>query len=438
MSLHSLLKGLLPGPPAATPGTWGTPRMLDRGQVGRPQIAMDNQGNALAAWHHWSEAQEGVYICRYRADAKAWDVVPRRLDSALTRAHAPEIALNYQGQLAVVWHEQEGPQARVCARHMLGFEETWVPYPIPLQVAPGQVGSLHTAMDRQGNIHVVWCLGVPGDYRIYTSGYSAAQGAWDLQPTQLGEPSPALLFPQLAVNSAGHGLVVWSTEARGAEGVEVGDHLLACHYDPGARSWSDRPTLVAPGRATYLRMDMDTRGNAVVLWVEGGRAGSQTLHASHLDGSTVEWTSFPPLSTGHSILWPQVGVDEQGRAHAVWRQEAAGAVKLYTKRFAGGRWDEQRTLLVGDVGQSQAHALSVNVQGQALVFWLQHQEAQSMVCVRRFDGKAWSPRPVLVGNPGRREIQNPGAVLSPGGHVALIWRQGSNQDGAILSAMGQA
>ncbi|WP_243295409.1 hypothetical protein [Geothrix mesophila] len=429
MSFRSLLSRLLPRKPAPTAGTWERPRALDRGRVGRPQIAMDDQGNALAAWHHRSSDHEGVYICRYHADQRSWDVVPRRLDSARTQAQAPEIAMNCRSELAVVWHEQEGDQVRVCARHMLGSQETWVPYPMTLQAASGEVHSLHTAMDLQGNIHVVWCHGTPGAYRIYTSGYRADDGGWDPQPIPLGDPSSEPMFPQLAVNDAGQGLVAWDAG---------GNRIVACHYDPGGRCWSDRPTRVAEGRSIYLRMAVDARGNAIVLWVEEGEAGIRTLQASHLDARRIEWTRAPRLSSGRAILWPQVGMDARGGAHLVWRQEAAGLMKLYAKRFAEGRWDEQRTLLVEDAGHSQAHALAVNPEGHAVVLWLQRQAAQAMVCVRRFDGRAWSARPLLLGTPSRKDIQNPGAVLAPGGHVAVIWRQGDPQDGFILSAMGQA
>ncbi len=212
---------------------------------------------------------------------------------------------------------------------------------------------------------------------------------------------------------------------------------MACHYDPGARCWSDHPTLVARARATIHRMDMDAQGHALVVWVEEGDRGVRTLQASHLDARTVEWTRAPLLSAGRDILWPQVGMDGQGRAHVVWRQEAAGALKLFTKHFAAGRWEEQRYPLVEDLGDSEAHALSVNAQGQAVVLWLQRQEGQTSVCVRRFDGRAWSPRPVLLGAPGSKGVQSPGAVLTPGGQVALIWRQGDAERGSILTAMGQ-
>ena len=87
MSLQSLLRRWLPestSDPLKLP--WAKPRVLDRGQVGRPQIALDDRGNALAAWHHRSEDGEGIYICRYHPDRRGWDLVPRRLDSARTQA----------------------------------------------------------------------------------------------------------------------------------------------------------------------------------------------------------------------------------------------------------------------------------------------------------------------------------------------------------------
>lgn len=433
MSLRSFLNRLLPERPAAAAGTWGAPRPLDRGRVGRPQIAMDDHGNAIAAWHHRGQDHEGVYICRFHADQRSWDIVPRRLDSARTQAQAPEIAMNVRGEMAVVWQEREGDQSRVCARHMLGSAETWVPYPMTLQVAPGEVVSLHTAMDPAGNIHTVWCQGAQGSYRVFTSGYAAEEGAWDPQPTPLGEPSPRPVYPQLAVNRMGQGLIVWSEEGGGG-----GDRLVACHYEPAGRAWSDRPTVVAQGRATYLRIGLDDRGAAVVLWVEAVEAGLQNLHASHLDPRSLEWTPAPLIASGRAIHWPLVGLDGQGRAHALWRQEVAGMEKLFARRYAEGRWEEARTLLAEDLGGNQAHGLSVNAEGQALAIWSQQQAGQASVCVRRFDGRAWSPRPLMLGAPGRREIHTPGAVFAPGGHVAAIWRQGDARDGVIVSAVGEA
>lgn len=185
-------------------------------------------------------------------------------------------------------------------------------------------------------------------------------------------------------------------------------------------------------------MAMDAHGNAAVLWVQSAPGGLKRLLACHLNGRTVEWTTAPMLASGAALLWPQVELDGQGRAHAVWRQEAAGMVKLFAKRFVAGRWEPQATLLMDEVGDCQAHALSVNAQGHALAIWLQSTEAKTMVYVRRFDGKAWSPRPILLGASGRAAFQDPGVVLSPDGRFAVIWRQGDASRGSIFSAIGQA
>ena len=233
MSLRTLLNRLTSPNAKGSAGTWGAPRELDRGRVGRPQIAVDDHGNAMAAWHHRGEVEEGVYICRYYADQRSWDVVPRRLDSARTQAHAPEIAMNVRGEMAVVWQEQEGPQARVCARHMLGSAETWVPYPLTLQALPGEIHSLHTGMDLAGNIHALWCLGPARRLpRLHLRVPARRRVPGIPEPTPLGDPSPMPLFPQLAVDRGGQGLAVWSEER--ADGRH--HRLVASHYDAGGRA----------------------------------------------------------------------------------------------------------------------------------------------------------------------------------------------------------
>lgn len=430
MSLPALLRQWFTRASGPEPTRWAAPRTLDRGRVGRPQIAMDAQGNALAAWHHRGQDHEGVYVCRFHADPGTWDLVPRRLDSARTEARAPELAMNIRGEMAVVWHEREDGMSRVCARHMLGAAETWVPYPLVLQSSPGEVLGLHAAMDDGGGLHALWCLKEGPAYQVFTCGYDPGTGAWDGAPTPLGQVSRVPVYPQLALNRHGHGLAVWS-EGQGAEG-----RVVACHFDPGGRCWSDRPTLVAPAPAGYIRMALDARGGAIVLWVGEGEGGLQVLHASHLDPRSLEWKAQPALAAGRTIRWPLVGLDDRGHAHALWRQEVAGTLKLFAKRFAEDRWDEQRFLLVEDLGQSEAHALMVNASGQALAVWCQNRDGQASVCVRRFDGTAWSPRPLLLGAPGR-EARDPAAALTASGHVAVVWRQGGEHDGLILSAVGE-
>ena len=63
MSLRTWLGSLWSWKPAGEASAWSKPGVLDRGQVGRPQIALDGQGNALAAWHHRGADFKGIYIC---------------------------------------------------------------------------------------------------------------------------------------------------------------------------------------------------------------------------------------------------------------------------------------------------------------------------------------------------------------------------------------
>lgn len=433
MSLRNLFDRLTSGRSDKSSGSWAAPYLLDAGPVGRPKLAVDGHGNLLAAWHHRGEGRESVFICRYRPES-GWDLVPRRLDTAMTAAQSPEVVVNGRGEMAVLWQEHEGPDARVCARNLVAAEETWVPHPVKLMEAPGEINGLQACMDKEGSILAVWCHGTGGRYRIYASTFNP-HGGWDRHATPLGPVATRPLFPQLAISRSGQGLVAWDQDEEGES------KLLASHYTPDMRCWSDHPIEVALGRAAHLRMDMDWRGNAIVLWVEDTPAG-QRLNVNHLDSSSLDWTVHEPLALGANIQWPQIGMDDRGNAIAVWRQSgqnAAQTMKLMARRCVAGRWEGRVEPLVADLGQSRFHTLAVGWEGEAIVIWAQWQNQQSAVYVRRFGPEGWSPRPVLLGSPGEhRDIQDPQVFLAGKGKVAAIWRQGDPQRGAILSAVGKA
>lgn len=423
--LRNLIDRLIPRKPAADPVTWKAPRVLDQGAVGRPQIAMNEAGHAIAAWHHRSEKNEAIFTCRYRGPRAGWDLAPRRLDSAVSSAHAPELATNERGEIAVVWQETEGAKTRVCVRTVITQEETWAPYPVVIANLPGEVRGLQAAMDMEGNLHVIWCQIDKGVSQVLACVSQAGGEGWEaVRP--LGPPANRPIYAQLAVNRRGQALVIWSE----------GDRLLASHHDRASRSWSDRPTDVAQGVAMHLRMDLDDSGNAMLLWTVLEQ-GKQVLKASYMDGATVEWRRPEAIASGESVLWPQVGLDGRGGALAVWRQGASNRMKLFGRRFQNGAWEEHLEPLASDIGQSKFHSLSVSHMGAA-VLWSQTHDGNTAIYVRRHLNGAWVPSPMLLGSPGANEVQDPRVFMTDAGDVSAIWRQGTPSRGAIVTAVGES
>ncbi len=123
---------------------------------------------------------------------------------------------------------------------------------------------------------------------------------------------------------------------------------------------------------------------------------------------------------------------------AVWRQGGSGVMKLFARRFIQGHWEERLEPLVGDLGQSRFHTLAVSSEGEAAVIWTQTLAGQTSVYLRRYAEGHWSPAPTLLGNPGPRDIQDPQVAIAASGDVAVVWRQGDERRGAIVTAVGQA
>jgi hypothetical protein len=84
---------------------WGRAMRLGAGKVGRalaPKVAMDGQGNAVAAWFQVQGNMTEIWAARYTGTS-GWGP-PERLDKH-GNAINPQVTMDSRGQATVVWSE---------------------------------------------------------------------------------------------------------------------------------------------------------------------------------------------------------------------------------------------------------------------------------------------------------------------------------------------
>lgn len=96
--------------------TWSSPVLLwdisgKAGFVGRPELAMDPDGNAIAVWI-WRDdipLQYSVLASRYDSAAKAWSSSPTRINGPndLGVIYDMDVSMNDNGDAVAVWFEAE-------------------------------------------------------------------------------------------------------------------------------------------------------------------------------------------------------------------------------------------------------------------------------------------------------------------------------------------
>ncbi len=350
---------LIPAAVAQAAPTWLAPDPVP--VFGETQVAMDGQGDSLITGGAVSTRPAGGAWGAPELGAGYWSVaVNRRGDAVAVRG----------GELAT---RPAGGSWSVVAG-----------------VSPG--GGARAAINDRGDALAVWFSGAAA---------RPAGGAW----SKVEGLSPAG-FPDVALNERGDAVVVSSI---GAAGTDPYQYLVKAQSGTVGGSWSAPKELSrfpepsdCPCGNRPARVALDGKGNAVAVW-EGtqepplprNRIVQAATRSPSGDWSAVERLSSP-AQAGET---PDVGVDGQGTAVAVWRAyyppspllpfvgPSNGTVQT-ASHPAGGSWGARQDLTPVQQTANRPR-VAVNERGDAVAVWMRSEFTDFVVAANRPAGGAW-------------------------------------------------
>lgn len=210
------------------------------------------------------------------------------------------------------------------------------------------------AVDRAGNVHVVWSQTMTPDPPT-GEGDTLFYARWDgnswTQPVDvLVSPMGAAEWPDLAVTPDGMLHLVWGTGGQGSQ-LLYSQAPACCAVSP--HNWSEPVSLYQPILSTPTIV-ADELGRLHVAY-----ASSETgniLYQSSEDGG-ITWSAeaqiFSEIRTlGEYAIWPRLAVDARGRVHLVWTVLPwPGRAVLYARSDDGGRsWNQPELIDSADRG----------------------------------------------------------------------------------------
>ena len=395
------------------PSPWRRPVTLDRGPLGEASLALDGQGRGAALWEN---------------NGKLWTMpigphsAPAIVRLPVGEGTAPRIVMNANGRGIALWRSAVGEEQQVLGRILGGMEE-------PTQVlfkTGGQLHYLQAAVDRRGNALVAWLLEKDRGLAVMAQSFDTRGQAWESEPTTLGVPSARRVEPRIAVNHREHAMVLWEEEGDPSQG------LVASHYWPSDRIWSDRPVPVVAHATQHHRVVMDDLGNALAFWVHTPYGQRSALEASYYDGQRSEWGAPEVLSSAQTISSLRLVMSGDGEALAAWCQaEGGGASRLLTKTFNKGQWEAGVECLELGRGVVRDFAIDLGSGGAAGLIAVHLGSEGDWVSGRLRQG-GWTDAFPLAA-PSRLSCSTPRIRLCPQGASAL-WIQGVGKDRALLLA----
>ena len=324
------------------------------------------------------------------------------LETTSGNASTPQVAVSANGNAMAVWQQYDGAHYNIYARSYASG--AWGTTQL-IETGSGIADSPQVAMDSNGNAIVVWRQYDGAYYSIYANRYTAGTwGAAKLLETATGDTQT----PQIAMDNNGNAIAVW-TQYDGAY-----YSTYANRYTAGA--WGTAKLLeTATGIAQTPQIAMDSNGNAMVVWVQLDSVWRLSIYASKYTNA-VGWGAVKLLETSNvDATTPQVAVDNNGNAFAVWAQGG----NIYADRYTAGVWGTAKLLETSAVWATGPQ-VSMDNNGNAVVIWT----LGGNIYADRFSAGAWGTATLLNTSAGWGMSQQ--VAMDNKGNAVVIWAQGGS------------
>ena len=192
------------------PGTgWGTAQLIetdDTWHAGSPQVAVDGSGNAVAVWQQSDGTRDNIWANRYVLGT-GWGTAEIIETDDTGDAGRPQVAVDASGNAVAVWEQWDGSRFNIWSnRYVPGTG--WGTAELIETDNAGFANFPQVAVDGSGNAVAVWAQWDGTNYSIWSNRYIPGFG-WGT--AQLIETDNAGFAnnPQVAVDGSGNAVAVW-------------------------------------------------------------------------------------------------------------------------------------------------------------------------------------------------------------------------------------
>jgi hypothetical protein len=264
---------------------WGTPAMIETNNTSSVtdySVAADAQNNAVAVWRQSDGTRNNIWS--NSSTSATWGIAELRETSDAGTAYAPQVAMDANGTIAVVWAQDNGANREMIANRFLpgsGWSGTRV-----LDTS-GVALSMAVGFDKTGRAFATWGCDHSG-LRVCLSNFGMGGNAWSPLSSSAVTTASSTSGLRMTVDGGGHVMATWMTQ----------DSYLV------------GPNQVYTARPTALRY----------LLSLGGWGAAEFLDA-------LETYSNTPLANDSRL---QSVIEASGSVIVIWPNEAGA---LMTKRF---------------------------------------------------------------------------------------------------------
>jgi hypothetical protein len=403
-------------------GSFGAAQTLsDEGQHAfAPQVAVDPQGNAIVIWDRSDGTNRHVQAALRPADGSFGRT--QTLSAAGGSAFEPRIVFDSRGGAVVVWRQLNGANVRVQATFRQPGNGSFEP-PQTISADGQSAGSPKVAIDGQGNAIAVWEGSVGTNRRIQAAVRRA--GKQFQLPETISESGGVTSEPQLAIDGQGNPIVVWQR-------FDGTNRRIQAAFRAAAQTIS----LAGEDAVFAPQVKFDAHGNAVAIWRGRDDVNNRIQAAFRPAGGSFR---LPQIisSAGQSDNSPEVAVDGQGNAVAIWERRDGTDRRIQAAfRPAGGSFGPPQTLSTDDDNILEQQ-LALDGQGSAVAVWLWKRDGANdriQAALRPAGGNFSPPQTLSTGE----TIEALRLAVNGQGNALVVWERRDGTNDRIQAALRPA
>ncbi|SEB50843.1 hypothetical protein SAMN04489844_0340 [Nocardioides exalbidus] len=364
-------------------GAWSAPVDIAGGpSIFEPQVAVEPGGAATVVWRR-NELGSSVVLASTRPIGGSWsppvEVASDASRDLSQKPDFPQVAAGADGAVTATWSHFDG-RAFIVQAASRQPDGTWS---APQDLSEAGARNPDVAVSASGVATVLWTAG------SRVQAVTRTAGTWSA-PVDLSSTAAPTTTPDVALDPAGNATAVWG-------GFTGASYVVQTATRPAAGDWINVTNLSSPGVDAFdtPQVAVDARGRATAVWQENDGSGWIVTAATGRIGR--DWSARTALSAAGQDAWtPQVDVDTDGNATAVWSlagKDGDTARTVQAARLpARGDWTSPVDLSEPG-GNAWNPALVVDADGNATTAWSRHDGAHWIVQARGLDAAG----PVVTG-----------------------------------------
>jgi hypothetical protein len=326
---------------------WAASQRIEKNRPGYgPEVAMDAHGNAVAVWQHADATRWTIWANRFTPPG-GWGTEERIDSRDQGNAQGPRVAIDAQGHAVAVWSHQDPTYYSTIWSNRFAPSEGWGTAGRIENNTEGQADGAQVAMDPSGNAVVVWAQwpvesvfqppddSAPleirwGRKQIWSNRFTPS-GGWDAAQRIENNDEGDAEAPQVVMDAQGNAVTVWSHSDRGRT------QIWSNRFTPSG-GWGDAQRIENndEGLAAAPQVAMDAQGNAVAVWTQWLDILTLPQIWSNRFTPSYGWGVAERVdNSDRGADSPQVAASPDGDAVAVWTQRGG----VWSNRFhvgAGG------------------------------------------------------------------------------------------------------